>query len=312
MIDQFFRLLAGKATVAMAAALVVGLVIPPLSSALGPILPTVVWTVLYLSLIRIDWAEIAAYRRRAVLVGLAALFVLVVSPILMWAGLLAFDAVISDGLATALVMMAASSPYTAVAAVAMILGLDAALALVILVTTTILMPFVLPTLVVDVLGFDVALDALGLMQRLALLVGIAVSLAVLTKLVAGAERLARHSFRIDGVIVVMLVFFGVALMDGVAVRVLDEPLHVIVILLFALAANLALVALGAAAFWRLGRRTALTIGYAAGNGNMAILLAVLPHDAHSDIALYFALGQFPMFVLPMLLKPYFQRILARG
>jgi len=311
LIDQFFRLLAGKATVAMAAALGLGLLVPPLSSALGPILPTVVWTVLYLSLIRIDWAEIVAYRRRALLVGAAALFVLVVSPVLMWVGLLAFGAVISDGLATALVMMAASSPYTAVAAVAMILGLDAALALVILVTTTIAMPFVLPLLVVDVLGFDVALDALGLMRRLALLVGIAVSLAVLTRIVVGPKRLAQNSFRIDGAIVVMLVFFGVALMDGVAARVLYEPLHVIVILVFAFAANLTLVALGAAAFWRLGPRTALTIGYAAGNGNMVILLAVLPHDAHSDIALYFALGQFPMFMLPMLLKPYFQRLVAR-
>jgi len=311
MIDALFRFCAGRATVFMAAALAVGLLVPGLSSTLGPILPTVVWTVLFLSLIRIDWAEIAAWRRRSLLVGATLAFVLVLSPLLMWAGLLAFEATISDGLTTALVMMAASSPYTAIAAVAFILGLDAALALVILVLTTMLMPFVLPLIVIDLLGLDVALDAVGLMQRLAFLVGIAVSLAVIVKRFAGAERLARHAFRIDGLIVVMLVFFGVALMDGVTARLLADPAHVGLILIFAFAANIGLVAAGAALFWRAGRRTALTVGYAAGNGNMAILLAVLPDGAHTDIGLYFALGQFPMFMLPMLLKPLFHRIVAR-
>ena len=311
MIDGIFRFLAGKATIAMAAALLVGLAIPPLSSALGPVLPTVVWGVLFLSLVRIDWREIAAFRRRGLLLGAAVLFVLVASPYLMWAGLSVFDTAIGDGLSTALVMMAASSPYTAVAAVAMILGLDAAFALVILVVTTMLMPFVLPLLVVDVMGFDVALDALGLMQRLAALVGIAVALAVIVKTAVGKERLARNSFRIDGLIVLLLVFFGVALMDGVTASTFADPLHVGVILIFGFAGNLGLVAAGTVVFWRMGRRTALTLGYAAGNGNMAILLAVLPHDADSDIALYFALGQFPMFFLPMVLKPVFQRIVAR-
>jgi BASS family bile acid:Na+ symporter len=310
-IDAVFRFCAGRATVFMAAALVVGLIAPPLSTALGPLLPTVVWTVLFLSLVRTDWTELAAYRRRPVLVGAAVFFVLVASPFLMWAVLLAFERAISGGFSTALVMMAASSPFTAVAAVALILGLDAAFALVILVATTLLMPFLLPLLIIDVLGLDLALDALGLMRRLALLVGIAVSLAVIVKLAAGRERLSRNAFRIDGLTVMFLVFFGVALMDGVTAQILADPFHVGVILVFAFAANLALVTAGTLIFWRVGRRLALTLGYAAGNGNMAILLAVLPVDADAEIGLYFALGQFPMFMLPMMLKPLFHRILAR-
>jgi len=311
MIDNLFRFLGGKATIFMAAALGVGIIVPPLSSTLGPLLPSVVWTVLFLSMIRIDWAEIVAFRHRSLLVVGGILFVLVVSPLLMVGALKLLGVPGGQGLMTAFVMMSASSPYTAVAAVALILGLDSALALVILVSTTLLMPFVLPVVVVTWLGFDASIDAWALVERLAVMVGIATSLAVIVKWLAGAERLTRNSFRIDGMIVIMMVVFGVALVDGVTAKLLSAPAHVFGILLGSFAVNLALVAAGYLFFLRSGRRIALTIGYAAGNGNMAILLAVLPDTIHPDITLYFALGQFPMFMLPMVLKPVFRRILDK-
>jgi len=311
MIDNLFRFLGGKATIFMAAALGVGIIIPPLSSTLGPLLPSVVWTVLFLSMIRIDWAEIAAFRHRSLLVAGGILFVLVVSPLLMVGALNFLGVPGGQGLMTAFVMMSASSPYTAVAAVALILGLDSALALVILVSTTLLMPFVLPVVVVTWLGFDASIDAWALVERLAVMVGIATSLAVIVKWLAGAERLARNSFRIDGMIVIMMVIFGIALVDGVTAKLVSAPGHVFGILIGSFAVNLALVAAGYLFFLHSGRRIALTIGYAAGNGNMAILLAVLPDTIHPDITLYFALGQFPMFMLPMVLKPVFRRILNK-
>jgi BASS family bile acid:Na+ symporter len=311
MIDNLFRFLGGKATIFMAAALGVGIIVPPLSATLGPLLPSVVWTVLFFSMIRIDWAEIAAFRHRSLLVVSSILFVLVVSPLLMVGVLEVLGVPGGQGLMTAFVMMAASSPYTAVAAVALILGLDSALALVILVSTTLLMPFVLPVVVVTWLGFDASIDAWALVERLAIMVGIATSLAVIVKRLAGAERLARNSFRIDGMIVIMMVIFGIALVDGVTEKLLAAPAHVFGILLGSFAVNLALVAAGYLFFLPSGRRIALTVGYAAGNGNMAILLAVLPDTIHPDIALYFALGQFPMFMLPMVLKPVFGRILDK-
>ena len=42
---------------------------------------------------------------------------------------------------------------------------------------------------------------------------------------------------------------------------------------------------------------------------MGLLLVVLPAGLHPDIALYFALAQFPIFILPAVLKPLYGRLL---
>lgn len=315
MIDTIYRFLGRNATRFMALGLLIGIVIPPLAGVLRPILPMVVWVVLYLSMLRVNWADVVDWRRRPVIVLAGILFILVVSPLLMWGALVMAGVDLSgmsDGkgaLSTGLVLMAASSPYTAVAAVAIILHLDAALALVLLVTTTILMPIVLPWLVVEGLGLDVALGSLSLMSRLGIVVGVAVTLAVVSRYLIGRERLARNSHRLDGLSVIMMVTFAIALMDGVTAAFLDQAMHVTVIVIAAFIANAGLQTIGALAFWRLGPKIALTIGYAAGNGNLAIILAVLPADVHADIPLYFALGQFPLFMFPLLLRPLFQRLL---
>jgi len=309
LIDSIAHFLARNGTRFMALGLFVGLAVPPLSARLGPMLPMVVWVVLYLSMLRVEWADIIAWRKRPLIVGGGITFILLVSPLLMWLVLTVTGA--DKPLATGLVMMAASAPYTAVAAVAAILQLDAALALVLLVLTTILMPFVLPGLVVDGLGFDVALDSISLMKRLGVVVGIAMSLAVVSRHLIGKERLARNSHRLDGLVVIMILGFALALMDGVTAAFFDQPARVGVIVAAAFAANAGLQCVAALAFWRFGRKLALTIGYAAGNGNMAIILAVLPGDAHPDIALYFALGQFPMILFPMLSKPLFKWLLHK-
>jgi bile acid:Na+ symporter, BASS family len=307
--DSVFLFLAQHATRFMALGLLLGIAIPPLAGQLRPMLPMVVWVVLYLSMLRIDWVDIIAWRQRPMILVATIIFILLISPLLMW-GLLQL---IETGAAfpTGLVLMAASAPYTAVAAMAIVLQLDAALALVILVSTTILMPFVLPWLVVDVLNYNVALDALTLMRRLGMVVGIAVSLAVVSRYLIGGARLARNAHRVDGISVLMILAFAVALMDGVTAAFIQQPGHVLTIVGAAFAANAGLQFIGALAFWRLGPKLALTIGYAAGNGNLAIILAVLPADVHPDIPLYFSLGQFPMFIFPLLSRPLFRYLQKR-
>ena len=309
MIDSIAYFLARNGTRFMALGLFVGLAVPPLSAKLGPMLPMVVWVVLYLSMLRVNWGDIIAWRKRPLIVASGMAFILLVSPLLMWLVLTLTGA--DKPLATGLVMMAASAPYTAVAAVAAILQLDAALALVLLVLTTLLMPFVLPVLVVDGLGFDVALNSISLMQRLGTVVGIAVTLAVVSRHLIGKQRLARNAHRLDGLVVIMIVGFALALMDGVTAAFVDQPARVGLIVGAAFTANAGLQCAAALAFWRFGRKLALTIGYAAGDGNLAIILAVLPDNAHPDIALYFALGQFPMFLFPMLSRPLFLWLLRK-
>ncbi len=114
----------------------------------------------------------------------------------------------------------------------------------------------------------------------------------------------------DGVAVVLLVLFAVAIMDGVTERFLADPSRVLAFLAVAFAAYVGFQGVGAAVFMVLGWRSALTIGFSSGNRNMALLLAVLPAGVDPDIPLYFALGQLPIYILPAVLTPLYRRLLA--
>jgi BASS family bile acid:Na+ symporter len=61
-------------------------------------------------------------------------------------------------------------------------------------------------------------------------------------------------------------------------------------------------------FLRVGRARAFSIGLIAGNRNIGLMLAATGF-AIPDVAwLYFALAQFPIYLLPHLLKPLARRL----
>ncbi len=106
-----------------------------------------------------------------------------------------------------------------------------------------------------------------------------------------------------------MLVFAIAIMDGVTLRLMAEPLFVIALLAISCAVSAVLQAVTAVGFLWLGRRAAFTVGFLAGNRNMGLLLAVLPAGLHPDIALYFALAQFPIYMLLGLLKPLYGKLM---
>ena len=109
----------------------------------------------------------------------------------------------------------------------------------------------------------------------------------------------------------LMLVFAIAIMDGVTARLAADPLYVGALLAIAFLVQALLQAATALGFLWLGRRAAFTVGFLAGNRNMGLLLAVLPTGLHPDIVLYFALAQFPIYILPALLKPLYARLIPR-
>ena len=72
-------------------------------------------------------------------------------------------------------------------------------------------------------------------------------------------------------------------------------------------ASFVLQALGGLVFWRLERGAALSVALASGNRNMAILIAAMGPAAHPDFGLFFAVVQFPIYLLPAVLGPLYRR-----
>lgn len=305
--------LARYATLILATGVFAGLASPDLAAALDPLLAPSVWGLLFLAALRLEWAEVVAQGRRPLAVAAVVGWLLVVSPAvmaaLMWIVEIGWTGA-PAGLVAALVLMAAAPPIMSSPALSVLLGLNGSLSMVVMVAATILAPLVLPIVALEILDLPLAMGAGDLILRLGAMIGSALLAAVFVRRLAGPGGLARNAIRIDAAAVVLMVLFAIAIMHGVTERSIAEPGHVLLFLVAAFAAYVGLQFAGAAIFAPLGRRAALTVGFSSGNRNMALLLAVLPAGADPDIALYFALGQLPIYIMPMVLKPIYRRLLS--
>jgi BASS family bile acid:Na+ symporter len=296
------------ATRLLAAGVLIGLAIPPLATALRPLLLPAIVIALVLALVRLDWSAFGAYARRPALVAGMLVWFLGVSPALVWLASRVLP--LPAPLVTGLVLMAAASPITAGAAISLLVGLDAALAVVAIVATTALVPLTLPPLAAALLGVGLEIDVGTFMLRLALVVGGAFVIAWLARRVVSEPAIARNARALDGAAVIAMVVFAIGIMDGVTALALGRPGYVAGATIAAFAANFLLQAVGTMVWLRDGMRRALTVGLLTGNRNMGLVLVALGADASFEVVAFFALAQIPMYLLPGLLLPVYRRLVA--
>lgn len=291
----------------LAISIFVGVAIAPLSSALRPLLTPAVALMMTLVLLRIDLVQVMAWLRRPAVVLFLCAWLLIVSPLVTYA--VTRVAGLDGPLGAAVVLMAASCAVTTAPAFARLVGLDAEISLVVAVLTMALLPFTAPPLALGLLGLDLAISVTELMLRLLLIVGLPALAAIALRRALGPARLERMARPLEGSVVLVLVVFAFAVMDGVQARLLADPFWVLGGVLVALAANLGLNGVTALALMPvMGRVAGLTAGLLSGNRNQAILLAVLPASADPSVLLFFALGQIPMYLSPFLLRPIYEAV----
>jgi BASS family bile acid:Na+ symporter len=305
---RLLAFLGGHATWVLFVGVFLGLALPSLANLARPLLAPAVAVLLTATLLRVDWRVMLDYLRRPGLVTVIVAWLLVGAPILA-TGVLALLP-LPVPLTTALVLMAAAPPILSAAPIAMMLGLDGALALVVGLFATLLTPLTVPPLALALLGLELDLGVGEFMARLAVVIIVALVAAFVIRRAIGRARLPRVARHLDGVVVAVMLVFAVAIMDGVTATLLARPGTVALWLAAAFVANPALQIAGALAFAWLGRRRALTIGLVSGNCNMGLLLAAFPPGTDGDVVLYFAVAQLPMYMLPAVLLPFYRRLVA--
>ncbi|MDX1433455.1 MAG: hypothetical protein R3286_13510 [Gammaproteobacteria bacterium] len=282
-----------------------GLALPELAAACRPLLPAAVAGLLFLALLRVDWVELGLHFSRPGLNAVLAAWLLLASPLLIWLAVSALG--VDAGLATALVLMAACPPIISGPAMALLLGLNAPLILVMVVVATLAAPFTLLLVSASFTDLVLELAPSTLSLRLGALIGGCFVMALLVRRALGRERLARWREPLDGASLVLLLLFAVAIMHGVADLVVSDAPGVLRLVLAAFAANVALQLAGIPVALARGRQASLTVAYATGNRNMGLLLAVLPGEVPGETLVFFALAQFPIYILPALLEPFYRK-----
>ena len=297
--------LSRHAATVLAVGIFAGLALPDLAGWMRPLLPSAVAGLLFLALLRIDWQELSRHLSRPLAAALFCAWFLIATPVLVWLAVELFD--VDRGLGTALILAAACPPIVSGPAMALLLRLDAPLMLVSVVIASLLAPFTVVAVSSYLLGVSLHIDALALFLRLAFLIGGCVLTALLVRRLLGQARLARCRDPFDIASVMLLLVFAVAIMDGVTELVAQDPWRVLQFIIAAFAANILLHLLCTADAATMERRSALTVGFASGNRNMGLLLAVLPADSPPDVLLFFGLAQLPIYILPAVLGPAYRR-----
>lgn len=285
-----------------------GLLLPPLASLLRPLLVPAILAPFLIALLRIDWRRLASQLGRPVRTAAALLWLLLFSPVLVHLVLLPFG--LPEAIHGGLVLMAAAPPLMASGYLALMLGLDAALAVTLTVVSTALMPFTLPLVGLTLLGVDIDVPLRALMLRLALVVGGSLALAWLLRQLLPADFSRRHAEPLDGLAVLGLLVFAVAIMDGVSALLLRQPSFVLACAVAVYGFNVGLQIAGGLAFAWLGRRGALTLGLCSGSGNLGLLLAALADRASFELFVFVAVAQLPIYTLPVIQRHLYHRWLS--
>lgn len=285
-----------------------GLLLPPLASLLRPLLVPAILGPFLIALLRIDWRQLWDQIGRPVETVAALLWLLLISPTLVHLLLRPFG--LPEAIHGGLVLMAAAPPLMASGYLALMLGLDAALAVTLTLFGTALMPFSLPLVGLYLLGVDIDVPLGDLMIRLGAVVGGSLALAWLLRWLLPVDFTRRHAEPLDGLAVLGLLLFAIAIMDGVTAMLLREPHFVLGCALTVYGLNVGLQVAGSAAFARLGRRGALTVGLCSGSGNLGLLLAAIADRASFELLVFVATAQLPIYTLPVIQRPLYDRWLA--
>jgi bile acid:Na+ symporter, BASS family len=293
----------------LAVGILIGIVIPPLAAVAAPLLIPSIVLLLVVALVRLEGRQILALVKRPAASAAVVVWVLLVAPVLMTGAVALFDP--APKLGTAMVLSAACPPIMTAIAFCFMLGLDAALATVVVFTAIFIVPLTLPPLALLLLGLKLDIDVLSFMLRLAAITGGSLVLAIAIRAVAAREAIEQRRDLLDGIAVVGLLVFAVAIMDGVGRAALERPGYVAATLAAAVAANVGMQLAGFLAFAWMAKKQALAVAMLSGNRNMGLLLAALGAAADFDVVLYLALGQIPVFLTP-LAKPIYRWASSRG
>lgn len=293
----------------LALSILLGLAVPELARAARPFVAPAILLLLTQSLLRLDWQALRGHAGRVGLLTAIVAFAIVLCPALLWH--LALLAGLPAPLALGVLLMAAAPPMVSAPALALMLGLDAALILLPMVLATALAPLTLPAMLAVLAGLQLDIDLGWLALRLLLFIAAAFAVAAIVRRLVPADRIKAAATKLDGLGVICLTVFALGIMDGAATVLAEQPSYFALATAAAFAGYLLLQVLGAAVFARLGLRPALSVGLLVGNRNMGLVAAVLADKLAPDTLVFFAIGQLPIYILPALLAPAYRAVLEK-
>jgi BASS family bile acid:Na+ symporter len=304
---QVLAWLGGQGTRAIAALVFIGIAVPPIGAYLKPFVTEAIFLLLCISFMRVDMSALRDHLKRPGIILAATGWTMLAVPLIFGVSCLAtgIDKHFPD-LFLGLMLQSVASPMMAAPALAALLGLETTPVLITLVTSTALVPLTAPLFAYFFMGAALTLSPLMLGLKLFALLSGSLLVAAAIRRIVGSTAIARHKQAIDGLNILFMLVFVTAVMGTVAGSFLADPLYATGLALFAFAVFFAVFGLTVWIFRGSGRANALAMGLVVSQRNMGLMLAATDGVLPGLTWLYFALGQFPIYMSPQLLKLFVQ------
>ena len=303
------RWLGDHGTKLVAASIFIGLVLPGLAAYARPLFPLSVVCMLTIAMIRVDPTLARGYMRRPALIVAGTAWMMVFTPCLIALAFLVYPP--SAPIALGLIFWSTAPATVSSPAFAALLGLNGTLSLALLLAAMMSAPLVVPGLTEFLLEAKIDVSTVGLMLRMGLLIGGCACMAYIIRRLLGEQRTHDAGTMFDGLNVIFMALFAVAAMDGVTTTLISDPWHVIRLIVLTAAISIGCLAVATLVFWKAGPVPAATFGFSNGNRNMALVLTALGGNVHPETWLFFAVAQFPIYLLPLVLQPIYDRFIHR-
>ena len=290
-------------TLIMPLGLVIGLVSPELCEVSRPLADPLVVILFALSIFLLDPGSIALHMRRPAVMAAGLIWIVLLVPFVVYT--IGTVLGLPPVLLALTVMWSACPPLVSIPGLAMLCRLDGAAALLLLVGSmvvfTVSLPFILSFLVGDILVFD----PFDLLLRLGIIVSSCLIVGQGLRRLVGHERVMRCTQEANGVLVVLLALFAVTIMSGFHDALERTPQRIPLFLAVTVLASLGVQLLSAVVFRPVKRLTGGAVALASGHRNLAIMLPAAGGVLGSDFLLFLAVIQFPIYLLPMVMRPFF-------
>ncbi|MCO5092223.1 sodium:proton symporter [Bosea sp. (in: a-proteobacteria)] len=299
-------------TQGFALSIFLGLALPELAAAARPALPVTIFCFTTVVFMRLDIGVTLRLLRRPAKLAASVLWLLAGPVLLIGVALsLVGRGNLDPGIVLGLAIMAAAPPIMSSPAVAILYGFEPSLIIAGVVVATIASPITAPLLAELIAGAAVPLDRWVLTLRLLVFIGGGMAVAAAIRLWLGFPRIKAMKAHLDGFGMLTYVVFAIAAMDGVTAAALGDPGLVLAVLASVFAVAAAGLASGLMVLWRLPAAERFMISYGTGQRNMGLLVAALGAGVSPKTYLFFALAQFPIYLLPWLLRGVAARIRRR-
>ena len=290
---------------ALTLSLLIGLAFPALAAYVKPYLREVIILLLVSSFLRVEPDALRQVTRRPLMIILGTIWLLVAMPFILFGLFIALGLPESHpDLIVILLLMATAPPVMSAPAMAYVLGLNGAISLSVMILSMLCVPITAPIITDWLMPGLLPISALQLSGQLTIILLGSWVTAQILKLFLTPSHLSQYKTEIDGLNVFLLFFFAVSLMDGVGEYFLTQPVFAISMTLATFVLAFFQIGITLLVFAPFGREKGWPLALAVGNRNMGMMVVAIGSQMPDISWLWFALGQFPIYMLPLILTPF--------